>query len=96
MLEFGLIVSAFLLAVVVTVFLAMRPTWVSVPPGRTVIVHTTEGRSLRGIVRASNRYAVELAHVVLIETETESPQLDGRVVIQRDQVELIQVGMGEN
>lgn len=56
----------------------------------TVVVHTTDGQSLRGVAVGMHRDCVVLAHAVYVGTDGAQTRVDGEAVIPRERVSWIQ------
>lgn len=79
----AIVVSSLALAVVAIGLLRTRRQ------RRTVVVHTRDNRSLRGVLVGSYLRTLVLRHSVFLQDETET-ELSGDVVIDRSNVSFIQ------
>lgn len=59
-----------------------------------VVVHTRDNRSLRGVLAASYRDCLRLVHAEYLE-EAKPAELDGDVVVLRENISFVQVLGGE-
>jgi hypothetical protein len=55
----------------------------------TVVVHTTQGESLRGVMTGAYRDSVVLAHVEFLAGDT-TTTIDGEAVVPRERIAWIQ------
>ncbi|GHO58225.1 hypothetical protein KSB_67000 [Ktedonobacter robiniae] len=60
-------------------------SWLKSVTADTVVVHTRDGRSIRGVLVGAYRTEVALAHASLLHFGGED-QLDGDVIVLRDNV----------
>ncbi len=57
----------------------------------TVAVHLTNGASLRGVLLATHRDCIVLAHAVLLQEDGSTLPLDGEQVVPRQQLLWLQL-----
>lgn len=67
-----------------------RVRWIDRLTRRSVVVHTRDGASMRGILVAAHRDCLVLAHVRYLAGEGEVT-VDGEAVVPRDTVAWLQV-----
>lgn len=63
--------------------------WIDRLTRRTVVVHTTNGMSVRGVLVGAYRDCLVLSHATFLGVET-AEQIDGEAVIPRDRVAWLQ------
>lgn len=71
-----------------------RVRWIDQLKRRTVVVHTTNGTSLRGVLVGTYRDSLVLAHVAYLGDGGSQP-VDGEVVVPRERVAWIQTLLEE-
>lgn len=67
----------------------MRSSWLSKVTTSTVVVHTVDGRSLRGVLAGVWRDELVLAHAAYLAEDGAKP-LAGEVAIPRENVAFVQ------
>lgn len=63
-----------------------RTSWLDRLDRRTVVVHTTDGQSIRGVLVAAHHDVVILAHAFALGSEGTAQTIDGEAHIPRIKV----------
>jgi hypothetical protein len=84
--------ALFLVAAVVLALWVARQRGLPKLVSQTVVLHTVDGRSLRGVLTHEYRDVVILNHVVYLNEGGET-EVSGEVVVPRPQVAFMQVGV---
>lgn len=82
--------SALSIAGGVVVLLLARGRWLRARTLRTVVIHLTDGTSIRGVLADSGRHGLVLTFARYLDAEAEVP-LVGETLIPRERVLVIQV-----
>lgn len=69
----------------------LRRRYVDTLARASVTVHTTDGRSIAGVLTGAYRDVVVLSHASVLVERGEPVELDGDAVIPRTQVSFLQV-----
>ena len=64
-------------------------SWLNRLARETVVIHTTDGGSLRGVLTVVHRDCLVLSHAAYLAGDQQTP-IDGEAVVPRDRVAWIQ------